>query len=307
MKISKPLQKALDEIAQSDSPWLKMNPQALLLHQWAETEQMPSDPFDVDVLLRQGLYAECTEAQWRLVRFKFPDLLVLNEVAAYRRITGDLPLEYAVLMSLSARSEWITAKINWRYERETLWGPLLLAAASHDCLATQRLVDHWKVWTDKPDNPALVPMTEAIVALIENNPAELSAATDKFRTSVGSYLKGLQAALVGIANNHPANFSDGMQQMLKQFRGYLFNEKTSALINPHALGLFELARVFSPECAAAFDAQQGLPWDAEYSEAIRNLSDIQPELDQLDLPEDLRKPLISMEALDWPPDNRPKK
>jgi len=86
----------------------------------------------------------------------------------------------------------------------------------------------------------------------------------------------------------------------------MYGEARNALIEPFALGLYELIRTYSPELLSLLDPNRDLPWDGEYASWRVKAEDIGDEYRNLNLPSHLRGPLVEMVDMDWPPDNRPR-
>ncbi|MCC7337317.1 MAG: hypothetical protein IT422_19690 [Pirellulaceae bacterium] len=308
MKITKPLQRVLSQIEEQHSELHNLCAQQLIDRQLESQKNIPEHALAFVNQIRHGLYAKCSDDQWTLFTFSnFISFIHVNSVAAYRRIKYDLPIEYAMLVALSARAEWMAAKVNWKYTRDELWRPILLAACVHDRTAVERLLAHWEARQGKPSNRAYEAICLGVEALLKRDTGLLKTAVEESaKRKTASYVKGINMVLAGIDAANPELTAQGFDQMLKRFRGYMFDDQACALIDPFAHGLFELAKSYSPKCLESFDTRRRLPWDAEFSEWILSVDDISGELSKLRLPDFLREALIDMENMDWAPDNRPK-
>lgn len=276
-----------------------------LLSEIRRTTKVYDDPYKIDEQLRNGLYKHCTENQWTLARVKFFEMIGLN-IAAYRRITRNDPVEYARLLSVASRQEWLDAKINWNYERENIWRPLMGAVASNDMLCVQRLIELWETRFDKSHNRIYEALTVAVIAMFRKDTVSLKDACEKLaKRKCYPYVLGVKTVILGVANESAESVRDGLDLMLKKFKSYMYGDAKHAIIDPFALGLYELVRTFSPGLLSAFDVSQELPWDGEYAVWRESCAGIEEEYRKLTLPSFMKGPLVEMIDMDWAPDNRP--
>ena len=263
------------------------------------------DPYRILEQMREGFYKHLTEDQWTIFRVKLLELSGFNALASYRRLKRDSPLEYAFLLSLACRQEWLDAKINWKYNRDELWRPFLGAVASNDNLCCERICDLWATRFNKSNNLIYEALTIAVIALRSHDEASLEGASVLLRKrKCYPYVGAVKSVLLGVQDKSPETVQAGFDVMFKKHKSYMFDTAEDAIIEPFALGLFELIRNYSPDLLSLFDFNRELPWDAEYATWRMAAPAVEEEYRKLKLPSFLIGPLVEMVDMDWAPDNR---
>jgi hypothetical protein len=265
-----------------------------------------------------------SDDQWLLSRFlfrcapyKLPDA---NMVAAIRRIREDSPPDYALPLSIATRVEWLRVHFYSEgmgdFSPDDLWRPILVAAATRDRLAIERLVTMWEGNTSKPNNRAYAAICMGLQALVRRDPVALRAAVEETRKRKSyAYVTGVNMVLEAVDSGDTPGFADGLDKMLRGIKRYLFDDAAMALIDPFAIGIYELARDYSPGIVTSFDVTRELPWDSEYHawlSSVNDIADQYQQLEEMEPPPLIRRALFQMEGMEWAveyysPSWRPKK
>ncbi len=280
----------------------------LLLALVRRSTKVRDDPYRLLEQMREGFYRHLTEDQWIVFRVKLLELGGFNALASFRRLKRNSPMEYAFLLSVACRQEWLDAKINWKYNRDELWRPLLGAVACNDNLCFDRLCDLWETRFEESNNLVYEAITIAVIALRNLDRENLENAAKLLRKrKCYPYVGAVKSVLLGVQANSPEEVQAGFEVMFKKHKSYMFDTAEDAIIEPFALGLFELIRVYSPELLSLFDFNRELPWDADYATWRISGPAVEDEYRKLNLPSYLVRPLVEMTDMDWAPDNRPKR
>jgi hypothetical protein len=105
--------------------------------------------------------------------------------------------------------------------------------------------------------------------------------------------------LRAVAENSALDFVERMNKMLSAYRRYMYGDEIYGLIDPHAMGLFELCRRFSPKVVEEFDVERKLPWDRGYFAWSQQVDDISVHFDVEAVPPLIRPYLFDFEPIPW--------
>jgi hypothetical protein len=270
----------------------------------AETPQLAEHSFPV--LRNHGAFAGIPDEQIRLVCYVsqpganglvMPDCLV-GGIA--RRFTLNAPVEFALRISLAARYAWLDMQCDRNAYPDELFRPLLHAAAAHDFGAIVRIVSWPEEAWQKPNNKDYALILDALIGLIRGDQKRLQQATTLMaKRKPSAYVKAIQQTLIAVAANSPEAFADSLEAMLKAYPRYMYNDDVYRLIDPHAIGLYELVRQHRPDVAKAFDTNHALPWDTGYYEWLQTCQDIAPYYERDRVPEVIRSHVVDLEPLAW--------
>ena len=302
-KLNAKQQAILDhELAQPEHPDKRMSI-------WELIEQIPAQAERGYALLRPSyLYAGLPEEQVRLASELSEDagqgiyMPGCLRGAICRRFTLDAPVELALRMAMAARFEWFASQTNRNTHPETHFGPLLLAASAHDFAAVDLIAQVPETALEKPNNRDFAFLLGALVGLVHGDEAKLQQAAEAMaKRRPSAHIKALQGAVIAIAMSSPEEFAAALKKMLKTYRNYMFGDDFYGLINPHAMGLYEMARRYRPQVVDAFDTSEALPWDAGYYAWLMTCDDIAVHFERERVPTSMRAHILDLEPLAWVP------
>lgn len=219
-----------------------------------------------------------------------------------RRFTMDSPLELALRLSISARYHWAATQWNGNNYHEELFRPILHAIAARDFTAADHLAAISPPIVEKPDVRSYGAIFTGVRALMQRDRSLLRTAIGTFPKTDPAYVKSFSTVLQAVADEAPADFATGLNRMLSAYRRYIYNDELYGLIDPHALGLYELCRRFSPTVVADFDVERKLPWDREYFTWSQDVDDLSVHYDVDSIPEVIWPYLLDFEPIPWGPD-----
>jgi hypothetical protein len=86
----------------------------------------------------------------------------------------------------------------------------------------------------------------------------------------------------------------------------MLGDDLMGLIDPHAIGIFELARQRAPVILDCFDIDRKLPWDAEYVRWLDSVDDIRDCYEPFAAPDWMQITVFDMAGTEWALDARDK-
>lgn len=300
-KLNAKQQAILDhELAQPEHPDKRMSI-------WELIEQIPAQAERVYALLRPSyLYAGLPEEQVRLASELSEDagqgiyMPGCLRGAICRRFTLDAPVELALRMAMGARFEWFASQTNRNTHPETHFRSLLHAASAHDFAAVDLIAQIPETALEKLDNRDYALLLNALIGLVHGDEAKLQQAAEAMaKRRPRAYIKALQGAIIAIAASSPEEFAAALKKMLKSYRNYMYGDDFYGLVDPHAIGLYELVRRYRPQVAVAFDTSEALPWDAGYYNWLVTCDDITAHFERERVPTSIRAHIIDLEPLAW--------
>ncbi|MCC9602266.1 hypothetical protein LOC67_17060 [Stieleria sp. JC731] len=244
---------------------------------------------------------DCTEDQWLITKFILHSPLdPLNAISdgICRRMWKDSPCELALRLSFSSRHHWMASHLEGHFDE--LWRPILMAFAAHDTQGVFKLVSLWRGSAEKPNNCAYANICNCLQAIVLDN-------DDQLRDSIGKLIKGSRPGYISsvcqilraIQSRDPDEFAAGLNRMLRSYRSYMFGDDIMGLLDPHAIGIFELARQYAPGVLSRFDVDRKLPWDAEYVRWLHSVDDIRDIYEPFDAPDWMQTTLFDMAGTEW--------
>ncbi|OYP35200.1 hypothetical protein [Rhodopirellula sp. MGV] len=267
-----------------------------------EIERVTAQDDDTLKLVRQNrLHEALSDDQWLVAKFSMCSPLdPLNAISdgICRRLWKDSNVELALRLSFSARHHWVAS--HFAGALDELWRPMLMALAAHDHLALNRLIELWQRSNEKPSSRSYAQICDALQAIVTGDRDLLCQTVGTFaKGNRPAYVSSVREVICSIANRDAGRFAEGMNRMLRSYRSYMFGDDVMGLIDPHAVGLYELAHKRIPEVTASFDVQQKLPWDREYFQWLQNCDDIQDCFEPFDAPDWMRHSIFEMDGLEW--------
>ncbi len=211
-----------------------------------------------------------------------------------RRFALNSPLELALRLSIGARYQWASGQWNGNCNHDELWRPILQAIAARDFTAAKHLADMAKL-----DHQPPAPILTGVTSLLRKDHHLLQSATVPSTKKDPAYIKAIKSVLKAVADGSAADFANAMNEMLSAYRRYMFGDELYGLVDPHALGLYELCRRFDPLVVAEFDLGRKLPWDQEYHGWSQQIADISDHFNVTDVPETIGRFLFRFETIPW--------
>lgn len=216
----------------------------------------------------------------------------------YRRFTMSSPLEFALRLSITSRYQWATSQ--WfGHPPGELFRPILHAVAARDFEAANHLASTYPPIIEKPLDLQYSAQYTAVVALLRQDRELLEQAIAKFKKTNPAYIKAINGVMVAVASGSANDFAEAFKKMLSGYRQYMFGDELYGLIDPHAHGLFDLCRRFSPDVVKDFDTQRKLPWDREYFDWASRIDDIVCHFQIDKIPDIMRPLLLQFEPIPW--------
>lgn len=216
----------------------------------------------------------------------------------FRRFTMNSPLEFALRLSISARYEW--AESQWFGSPPgELFRPILHAVAARDFEAAHHLASTYPAVIEKPLDLDYASVYTAVVALLRQDRELLEAAIGKFKKTNPAYVKAINAVMLAVASGSAGDFAEAFKKMLSVYRRYMYDDDLYGLVDPHAHGLYELCRRFSPDVVQEFDAQRKLPWDREYFAWSSEIDNVTEFYETDAIPEIMHPLLLKFEPMPW--------
>ncbi len=302
-KLNAKQQAILDrELAQPEYPDKRMSI-------WELIEQIPAQAERIYAILRPSyLYAGLPDEQVRLASELSEDaghglyMPTCLRGGICRRFSLDAPVELALRMAMAARFEWFASQTNRNTHPDTYFRPLLQAASAHDFAAVDRIAQVPETALEKPNNRDYALLLSALIGLVRGDEAKLQQAAEAMATRRPSaYIKALEGALIAVAASSPEEFAAALKKMLKSYRNYMYGDDFYGLVDPHAIGLYELVRRYRPQVAVAFDTNEALPWDAGYYAWLVTCDDIAAHFERERVPASFRAHIIDLQPLAWVP------
>ena len=183
---------------------------------------------------------------------------------------------------------------------EELWRPLLHAVAAHDFAVANRVLDLSPAVITKPNDRAYAAVFTGVYGLMRRDGHLLQhAVLEANKRKPAAYVKSINLVLEAVATESASLFATGMNNMLSCYPRYMYSDEVYRLVDPHAIGLYELCRSYSPQVVADFDTSRKLPWDQGYYEWLQTCDDITVHFEEDAVPEELRSLLIELEPLQW--------
>ena len=217
----------------------------------------------------------------------------------FRRFSMSSPMELALRLSIGARYHWASAQWNGNDSHDELFRPILHAIAARDFTAAEMLASLSTPVIANPNNRAYAAVFTGVCALLKADHQLLQDALKAFPKSVPAYVKAIQSVLEAVANRSSKEFTEGMKKMLSAYRRYMFGDELYGLIDPHAMGLFELCRRYAPEVVADFDVAGNLPWDREYFLWTQQTNDIRDHFEVSSVPDVMRPYILDFKPIAW--------
>jgi hypothetical protein len=87
------------------------------------------------------------------------------------------------------------------------------------------------------------------------------------RRKTAQWTGAMYPCLIGIAQNSPDLVAEGLNKILATCQRN-YEDMLEKLISINAHAFYNLCRWVSPELVSKFDAEQSLPWDAEYAKWV---------------------------------------
>lgn len=267
-----------------------------------EVERVTAQDDDTLQLVRQNQFQESlSDDQWLVAKFSMHsplDPLGAISDGICRRLWKDSAVELALRLSFSARHHWVTS--HFAGPLDELWRPMLMALAAHDHFALNRLIALWQQSSEKPNNRAYAQICDALQAIITDDRDSLHQTVEAFaKGKRPAYVSSVREIICSIAKQDADAFAEGINRMLRSYRSYMFGDDMMGLIDPHAIGLHELAHERFPEVTASFDVERKLPWDREYFQWLRDHNDIRDCYEPFDAPDWMRRSIFDMDGLEW--------
>ena len=210
------------------------------------------------------------------------------------------PVEFALRLAFSARYEWAYAQFCGGPPGE-IFRPILHASASRDFETAQQLASIHPTVIKRPADQLYSDVYAGVVALALEDRTLLKGAVEQAKKSNSSYVKAINAVVKAVAEDSAPDFSVAMNKVLSGYKRYMFGDDLYGLIDPHAHGLYELCKRFSPDVVVEFDVDRKLPWDREYFKWISNLNNVADHLEADKIPDQVRPLLFEFQPLSWGP------
>ena len=217
-----------------------------------------------------------------------------------RRFVLDSPLELALRLSMAARYQRLQTQFSGNDHFDELWRPLLHSVAAHDFAVVNRILDLSPALIEKPNNRAYAAVFAGLYALVTKN-AELlqQAVAQSKKGKPFAYIKAINLVLEAVSESSAPLFAQGMNKLLSAYPKYMYGDEIYALVDPHAIGLYELCRSYSRDVVALFDTGRKLPWDSAYYSWLQSCDDLTPHLKREAVSIDLQPFLIDLQTLEW--------
>jgi len=212
----------------------------------------------------------------------------------------DSPLELALRLSIGARYEWVQTQYSGNDDIDDLWRPLLQAVAAHDFAIGNRILELSPAVIPKPNDRASAAVFTGVYALMKRDGDLLQQAVDEAsRRKPPAYLKSISLVLEAVAAGSTALFATSINKMLSSYPGYMWRDDIYRLVDPHAIGIYELCRLYSPRAVGDFDTTRKLPWDREYHEWLQTCDDITVHFEKDRVPDEVRSLVVELQPLEW--------
>jgi len=173
------------------------------------------------------------------------------------------------------------------------------ATLSHDFEVAHHLASTHPVFIEKPLDCLYADVYSGIVALVHKDKALLDTAVNQFLKTDPAYVKAIKSAIGAVASGSAVDFSTALNKMLSAYNRYMYGDELYCLIDPHAHGLYELCRRFSPDIVREFDVERKLPWDREYFEWLSTVDDISEHIDTAAIPEVMHPLIVTFQPIPW--------
>ncbi len=175
-----------------------------------------------------------------------------------------------------------------------------MASAAKDHLALDRAILLWSETNEKPNNRAYAAICDALSAIRRNDTEAVSVAiTEISKRKSYAYITGINLVIQATHTSDAAAFAAGMKKMLSSFRRYMFGEEFDGLIDPFAIGIYELAKAYAPSAVEEFDTTRRLPWDAEYHQWLSGVEDVQDLYELPELPNLIEEAMTNTNPMPW--------
>lgn len=217
-----------------------------------------------------------------------------------RRFSMDSPVELALRLSLAARYQFVAAQFSENSPFDELWRPALLAVASHDFAAADRILHLCSPVIEKPNNRAYAAIFTALCAIMAKDATMLeSAIAEAQKRKSPAYVSSINLVLAAVAAGSASQFAHGVAKMLRNFKTYMYRDDLYGLLDPFAIGLYEACRLYSPDIVTEFNVSSDLPWDGGYVAWLQTCDDITAHFNRAAVPAELRPLIVDLQVLEW--------
>jgi hypothetical protein len=162
-----------------------------------------------------------------------------------RRFAFDSPVELALRLSIAARYQWLQTQWSGNDHLDELWRPLLQAVAAHDFAIADRILDLSPPFIETPNSRAYAAVFAALYALRRKDADVLrQAVTQSKKGKPKAYVKAINVVLESALESSSSLFAEGMNKMLSAYPKYMYGDEIYGLVDPHAIGIYEICRLY---------------------------------------------------------------
>lgn len=220
----------------------------------------------------KGSYPGCSEKEHiAILMIHWLDSFLIRRGVA-RRISLNDPAELAICACLDARFDWLQSHENLGGEGYPNLRTFLSGLSAGDIAVAQRFTETG-LFPIKKGSSDMIYLYNGIFAVLRKDKAYLKMLAPHLKKPKGAqWIAAMIHCLRGIAENSPDLVAEGLNKILATCR-QSGSAKLEKIISINAHAFYHLSRWVSPKLVSKFDADQPLPWDAEYARWVLNNKD----------------------------------